>query len=292
MPTCSICYTITTNLHTHEKECKVIQLQLLDKYNNTKSIPLTLTKNQRYAIKNFRKKAKIYSRNIMHNLSEKFTKMGYSPKELNNTIIYIKNAPLVIHVNLRKTLEYLVNDTHYRNLFETSTSGGSTSQTARKQWENQMFGTAYDESTAEEKVKYGAINITNNLQGVSCAKKYYGLSYLVLKDDVKLRTSFTFGDSSKKEMHICTFQHLNHILYYINDPLLIHLVDLANGRANNSTMLYSPFIEFQVHGPLRLNGDVKTLMVDPCNKKNNNILNNLNKFQQKHNIPYMWINKH
>lgn len=44
-------------------------------------------------------------------------------------------APIIIHINLDKVLRFLVKDTHYRNQFETGTSGGSTDLVARKSWE-------------------------------------------------------------------------------------------------------------------------------------------------------------
>jgi hypothetical protein len=45
------------------------------------------------------------------------------------------DAPIIIHVNLSRCLEFLVKDTHYRNLFETGKGGGGNSTTARMDWE-------------------------------------------------------------------------------------------------------------------------------------------------------------
>ena len=44
-------------------------------------------------------------------------------------------APIIIHVNLDTCLHFLVSDTHYRNRFETGTSGGSLDKLARMSWE-------------------------------------------------------------------------------------------------------------------------------------------------------------
>lgn len=44
-------------------------------------------------------------------------------------------APIIIHISLDKVLKFLVKDTHYRNQFETGTSGGSTDLKARRSWE-------------------------------------------------------------------------------------------------------------------------------------------------------------
>lgn len=58
-------------------------------------------------------------------LLERFKKMGHNEENLKRTLQYIRNeAPIIIHVNLDKILHLIVKDTHYRNQFETKTSGG------------------------------------------------------------------------------------------------------------------------------------------------------------------------
>ena len=52
------------------------------------------------------------------------------------TLQWVRSAaPIIIHVNLDRVLKFLVDDTHYRNRFETGTSGGSMDIVARKSWE-------------------------------------------------------------------------------------------------------------------------------------------------------------
>ena len=52
------------------------------------------------------------------------------------TLQWVRSAaPIIIHINLDKVLQFLVKDTHYRNQFETGTSGGSTDLKARRSWE-------------------------------------------------------------------------------------------------------------------------------------------------------------
>ena len=52
------------------------------------------------------------------------------------TLQWVRSAaPIIIHINLDKVLQFLVKDTHYRNQFETGTSGGSTDLKARSSWE-------------------------------------------------------------------------------------------------------------------------------------------------------------
>lgn len=48
----------------------------------------------------------------------------WTEAELNECYRYIRDrAPILIHVNLDKVLSFLLKDTHYRNQFETGTSG-------------------------------------------------------------------------------------------------------------------------------------------------------------------------
>ena len=46
-----------------------------------------------------------------------------------------QDAPIIIHVKLDCVLQFLLEDTHYRNLFEVGTGRGSTDFSARKSWE-------------------------------------------------------------------------------------------------------------------------------------------------------------
>jgi len=53
---------------------------------------------------------------------------------LHRTLQWVRSAsPIIIHINLDKVLKFLVEDTNYRNRFETSS--GSTYMEARKSWE-------------------------------------------------------------------------------------------------------------------------------------------------------------
>ena len=51
--------------------------------------------------------------------------MGFTEKDTESALKYIRDeAPIIIHFNLAKCIGFFVNDTHYRNQFETATSGG------------------------------------------------------------------------------------------------------------------------------------------------------------------------
>merc|ERR1719408_293499 len=102
-------------------------------------------------------------------------------------------SPILIHIDLDKVGDFLKTDTHYRNQFETNTSGGLLKTSAREKWESDLFGGAYDKATGFERPKYGAQNVINDYKGVTgCIQ--YGDSYLVLKD-VRLRCTLSPQDS-------------------------------------------------------------------------------------------------
>jgi hypothetical protein len=82
----------------------------------------------------------------------RFVRLGFTEKHLHSTLRYIRNdVPLIIHVNLDRvyvvvsvlpvpvgpaslyrSLDGFLKDTHYRNQFETGTSGGALSFHARR----------------------------------------------------------------------------------------------------------------------------------------------------------------
>lgn len=285
---CPICYKQLTllDLDTHPDTCRNQQMNIIKKYDYKE----LLTQTQKKALAYSLKKSKLFSKNVYPQLFEKFINLNYTEKELENTINYVKNhVSITINVNLVKSLQYLCNDTHYRNLFETNISGGSTSIPGRSAWEDTLFNKIYNTSTAHyERVKYGAINITNNPKGITACTGY-GKSYFLLKDTCKKRTTFVFGDSSKQDIHIATFRHFNSVLYYINNNLLREIVQIANKKCEYSTLNYSPYIEAQIHGPVQLNRDIEALFVNKVHQNNNNICKLLDRFSSRHICPYYWI---
>ena len=53
-------------------------------------------------------------------------------------------------------------DTHYRNQFETRTTSGSSDIAKRKAWESRLFPEIYDDVEAKHRVKYGVLNAVND----------------------------------------------------------------------------------------------------------------------------------
>lgn len=300
--TCQICYNDInhTDYDNHEISCIKEQQQLMEEFKknkkNTDVIKVNeqtievkmanelkkLTDKQTRAVETFKKKSKIISKNMRLLVLQRFQQNGFTEDDLNKTMKYIETvAPLVVHVNITKTLQFLVEDTEYRNQFETKTSGGSLSASSRIDWEKNLFGSIYVDSTAHEKVKYGVVNMLNNPAGVTTAHSY-GDSYFKLKQSVKTRTSFVQGDSSSKQLHICSFDNCIQILYYIDDVMLTDIIKVALGKIPSSAHTYS-YIEAQIHGPIVFAEDIETFVVS--NKyKNQYIMSIVEKFCNQNNI--------
>eukprot|EP00771_Trimastix_marina_P003231 gnl/Trimastix_PCT/4451.p1 GENE.gnl/Trimastix_PCT/4451~~gnl/Trimastix_PCT/4451.p1 ORF type:complete len:1061 (+),score=300.19 gnl/Trimastix_PCT/4451:61-3243(+) len=54
--------------------------------------------------------------------------LGFTESQLKRTLRYIRDeAPIIIHFNCDKVMQFFIKDTHYRNQFETAMSGGGLS---------------------------------------------------------------------------------------------------------------------------------------------------------------------
>ncbi|AYV76297.1 MAG: protein of unknown function DUF3626 [Terrestrivirus sp.] len=303
--TCQICYNDInhTDYNNHESNCVKEQQKMMEEFKNNKKNHKNiddkkineqsmekkienelkkLTEKQSRAVETFKKKSRIISRNMRLLVLQRFQQNGFTEDDLDKTMKYIQTiAPLVIHVNINKSLQFLIKDTEYRNQFETKTSGGSLSATSRIDWEKNLFGSIYVDSTAHEKVKYGVVNMLNYPGGVTGAYGY-GDSYFILKQSVKTRTSFVQGDSSSKQLHICSFDNCIQILYYIDDVMLTDIIKIALGNIPSSGHVYS-YIEAQIHGPIVLAEDIETFVVS--NKyKDQHIMGTVGEFCNKNDI--------
>jgi len=278
----------------HYEQCQIEQLQLLEDTHvvQQKSIPEDLpTDKQLRALDYAVKKSRIFSKNITDNLKLKFLTRGLTDKHYVDVINYVQNkAPLIIHVNLDRVLEFFCKDDYYRNQFETNISGGALSNPSRVQWEDNLFQRIYHDAQPFERVKYGTINMTNDPNGVNACYGY-GDSYLLLKDHMRQITTFVFGDSAQQDIHMATFQHFNSILYYINDKLLDDVVKIASGEVSHmSAINCTPYIEAQIHGAIRFDRDVEGLYVNKKYYNNYKIKELLEVFKDKHGCNYHLLN--
>jgi len=80
---------------------------------------------QKRAIKHIRTLAKSNHEAALPRVQSRVKKLGFTDNDLWMTLAWIRElAPIILHLNLDKMMKFLEEDTHYRNQFETATSGG------------------------------------------------------------------------------------------------------------------------------------------------------------------------
>jgi len=218
---------------------------------------------QTRAIKWVEEQARRLSEAAYKPLLQRYERLGFSELDLKRTLRYVRNdAPLIIHVNLTNCMKFFVADTHYRNQFETGTSKGTLSSSARTQWENGLFNKIYGKATGYERVKYGVLNIVCDPNGV-LACRGYGDSYLLLKSDtMRLRTSFASRDTGGGTAQLATCEHYAHVLLEYSDPELEDVIAVASKRKRCvSSARISSYKEVQYHGPVQFSRDVEAIVV-------------------------------
>ena len=87
-------------------------------------------------------------------------------------------------------------DTHFKNLLETGTSGGSTSKDGRRRTGVESFGHAHD-IKPEDAEKYGYLGLEDDSEAWDddTAEWYGDTIYKFKKDRVKDRVTYSFGDT-------------------------------------------------------------------------------------------------
>ncbi|MGW8331174.1 DUF3626 domain-containing protein [Streptomyces sp. NPDC055897] len=135
----------------------------------------------------------------------------------------------------------------YRSQFVTGISnGGLTAHTGgdRWRWESRIFAGAYDHVDPDERPVYGALNFRRDPVG---GAPRFGSSYFRLTADTLTRATFCYPDSSAEPSDFGV-------------AACFSLIELAEADGLDTL---DGHIEAQVHGPLRLDRDVETLVLDP-----------------------------
>ena len=252
-----------------------------------------LNASQRAALHHVACEAQRACESVLPQLESKFARHGFPSGHLERTLRYIRDsAPIIIHVDCAKVLPFLESDSHYRNLFETSTSGGTADTVLRAQWEDRLFNRAYQGSAAHDRVKYGVLNVVQDAAGVrACAQ--YGTSFLVLKE-VRLRTTFSDQDTSNVAGVVASCQYYAHVLDKYNEQELRAVVDVACGSrpfgcATPASGSIGNYKEVQVHGPIRLDRHVDCIYVSAADAGVAGARSRLQRVCEKHgfNVIYM-----
>eukprot|EP00435_Cladocopium_sp_Y103_P037254 s938_g9.t2 len=165
---------------------------------------------QRQALYTVRAQATKLHDEALPRLRERFQRLGYGDEMLGTDL-----APVIVHVHLDRVGAFLEVDEFYRNQFETKTSCGALDpeNRTRQNWENVLFGGAYNDAKAFERPKYGALSVMNDYRGVISARQY-GDSYL----DVRLRCTFAGTDSGGiSSSRLAVLDKYAHVLSEYND---------------------------------------------------------------------------
>ncbi|CAE7869243.1 Slc24a2 [Symbiodinium sp. KB8] len=199
--------------------------------------------------------------------------LGYTDTELFMALSWVRElAPLIVHINLDKVGQFFMKDTHYRNQFETKTSGGLLKTSAREKWERGLFGTAYDGARPAERPKYGVQNIWNDPRGVVGARQY-GDSYIVLKD-IRLRCTLSPQDSANlPARRLAVLDYYAHVLLEYSDKELKETIRVAEkgdekvGDSEKVVEKWGMYKEAQLHGEIDLRKHVDRLVANERHRK-------------------------
>lgn len=219
-------------------------------------------KSLKYAIK----KSKIMTHNTKHMLLEKIIALKHNPEDLQTLMDYADKLNVIMFLPLfsANLIDKFNEDCRLKNLFEVNTGRGCTDKNTRAKWETTLFNGLYDKAEPSERVKYGSLNIDSNPDGV-ISTKGYGDSYVILKQETKFRVTLVYGDSSgvRSHLYIGTPKYLGNILNYIPDDLLDTAVKVAKGQ--NINYKSYQYIEAQIHGELRMDRDIDSLVIKHAN---------------------------
>ena len=244
-----------------------------------------LNELQKEAIKKSKIKAKIHARNLKHLIINKFIENNIDLIYIDKIIDYIKQKsyittmiPLMTtkSVPIQNIFDIFIENPKLKNIFEISFNNLSYLDT-RKQVEDLLFAKVYKDCDIKERPKYGSINIIENIEGDKLCKMY-GNICLKYKDEIKNRTTFTFGDSFYKMMYICTYDNLDHLLYHFDIHTIKIIIDIINGNHDNKNI--SQYIEAQIHGDVNIMCDIESIRISKQIYDNNKdkITNFINKY--------------
>lgn len=253
-----------------------------------------LTERQIAAYKYCKKKAKIHSDQTKKLAAIRFAENGYEEYHAETINNYIKNiVKITINIKNETVLKFLQYESKIKNGYEIGRYQKSNINTCgRNSWESNLFNGIYDDAEDFERVKYGAVNIFNEPNGISVCFGY-GDSFFVLKDELKSRTTFVCGDSCAKMLHICTFKYCEQLLIHPQNSHFRAIVDNIIGKSNKSNQSFTfPYIEAQIHGPIRLNMDIEKYCIKKSifEKMSNDKKNELNQFCEVNNIEFVILN--
>eukprot|EP00408_Alexandrium_pacificum_P067218 CAMPEP_0171177750 /NCGR_PEP_ID=MMETSP0790-20130122/12400_1 /TAXON_ID=2925 /ORGANISM="Alexandrium catenella, Strain OF101" /LENGTH=628 /DNA_ID=CAMNT_0011642657 /DNA_START=16 /DNA_END=1904 /DNA_ORIENTATION=- len=251
---------------------------------------------QKDAIATIRRLAKKNHQEALPTLQTRVHKMGYPDDHLWLTLAWIRElAPIIIHLDLKKMLQFLEKDTHYKNQFETATSGGLLKPEVRKKWERDLFAGCYDKAPkGGDRPKYGVQNVMNDHRGViRCAQ--YGESYLILKD-TRLRCTFSPEDSANlKAEKLAVLDFYAHVLNEYSEEELKETIRVANSAdaailGDSQRVGKMKYKEAQIHGEVRFDSHVERLVAS-TKHRSEGLGDRIQAMCKKHGFGFSWMDE-
>jgi len=251
---------------------------------------------QKRAIRHIRVLAKSNHERALPQLQRRVRRMGYTDSQLWMTLAWIRElAPILVHVNLDKMLPFMEKDTHYRNQFETASSGGLLDVKIREIWEKDLFGGCYESAAAFQRCKYGVLNSMNDSRGVvKCAQ--YGDSYVVLRD-VRLRCTLSPEDSANlKADRLAVLDYYAHVLTEYNREELRETVEVAISRekalvGDSGKVGRMKYKETQIHGAISFARDIQRLVAHQRHRQDGDVARRLEAVCKKHGWQLSWADQ-
>jgi len=191
-------------------------------------------------------------------------------------------VPIIIKIHIADLIPKIINDTHYRNLFEIGKGSGGNDLNIRRTEEAKMFGPVYDKAEAFERPKYGCLNIGLTEAGTQQANTY-GDGYFLMNDTtVRWRTTLTVQDSFSVNGECGTVKHCNHLLTQLQATELSEVLEAAlHKKTSSGGAKQTSYREIQIHGPVQLDRDVISMHVPSHHQKNKKLVQTLERFCRK-----------
>lgn len=228
---------------------------------------------QKKAIRHIRTLAKTNHDNALPKLQRRVKGLGFQDSDLWMTLAWIREmAPIIVHLDLSKMMQWFESDTHYRNQFETSSSGGLLKPAVREKWEQDLFGDSYRNAKGFDRCKYGVLNAMNDHRGVVKAVQY-GDSYIVLKD-VRLRCTFSPEDSANlKAERLAVLDYYGHVLAEYSDSELHETLRVATSSdaallGDSGKVAAMKYKETQIHGEVCFGKHIERIVANSRHRRN------------------------
>ena len=173
---------------------------------------------------------------------------------------FIKKNKTMSMFNLDETLQYWVKDPILKNQFETKTSHGLLSTSSRNIWESIIAGKKIDANymDARERPYYGFVGKFNSNRSNNPAAQY-GRSYIVYKDSVRKRATYTLGNSSARQG---AFAADARSIFNKGRNIKDDRMNLALSRASSILKYQSDaYLETQIWGCADLTKDVEKIIL-------------------------------